>query len=154
MSYTVLLSKWRGTGGWCFGPRLLVDATPLLVLLMIPAFKWLGRGRVVLVTLGVLLAISIAVQLAGLSMFDFGWYGLLPATRYDEPAFWSIRHSELAFYLDRFGVGGFLGRILGQGAVSGILALSVTAGALYLLRRRGLLEQHREETEHPRKKPV
>ncbi|NIN68621.1 MAG: hypothetical protein GTO63_28730, partial [Anaerolineae bacterium] len=154
MSYIMLLGKWHGTGGWCFGPRLLVDVTPLLVLLMIPAFKWLGRGRIVLVAFGVLVAISIAVQLAGLTMFDFGRFRLLPADRYEDPAFWSIRHSELAFYLDRFGVGGFLGRILGQGAVSGTLALFVTGGSLYLLRRRRLLEQQREETEHLREKPV
>ena len=138
-SFTLLMSKWHRTGGWCFGPRLLLDLTPLLALLMIAAFKWLGRGRVVLVAFAVLLVISITVQLAGLSMFDFGWYRQLPATRYDEAAFWSIRHSELAFYLDRFGVAGFLGRVLGQGFVSGALAVSVTAGSVYLLRRRGLL---------------
>jgi hypothetical protein len=133
---------------------MLVDVAPLLTLLMIPAFRRLGRGRNVLMAFGVLLGISIAVQLAGLTMFDFSRYRQLPAARYEQPAFWSIRHSELAFYLDRFGVGGFLGRIVGQGAVSGTLALSVTAGSLYLLQRRGLLEQHREEAEPLREKPV
>ncbi|NIN66656.1 MAG: hypothetical protein GTO63_18610 [Anaerolineae bacterium] len=152
--FTFLMSKWHSPGGWCFGPRMLVDVAPLLTLLMIPAFKWLGRGRIVLVAFGVLLAISIAVQLAGLTMFDFSRYRQLPAARYEQPAFWSIRHSELAFYLDRFGVGGFLGRILGQAAVSATLALFVTGASLYLLRRRGLLEQHGEETEHLREKPV
>jgi hypothetical protein len=152
--FTFLMSKWHSPGGWCFGPRMLIDITPLLTLLLIPAFKWLGRGRIVLLAFGVLLAISIAVQLAGLTMFDFGRYRQLPAARYEQPGFWSIRYSELAFYLDRFGVGGFLGRILGQAAVSGTLALFVTGGSLYLLRRRGLLEQQREETEHLREKPV
>ncbi len=139
VGYTLVLSKWHSAGGWCFGPRLLADLTPLLALLMIPAFKWLGRGRVVFLAFSILLVISVAVQLAGLAMFDAEWYAQLPSTRYEEPAFWSIRHSELAMYIDRFGVAGFLGRMLRQGFLSGSLAVAVTAAPIILLRRRGLL---------------
>jgi hypothetical protein len=139
VGYTLVLSNWHGTGGWCFGPRLFSDLTPLLALLMIPAFKWLGQGRVVFLAFSILLAMSVAVQLAGLSMFDGSWYAQLPSTQYEEAAFWSIRRSELALYIHRFGVAGFLGRMLGQGLLSGSLAVAVTAAPIFLLRRRGLL---------------
>jgi len=139
-SFTLVMSKWHAwAGGWSFGPRMLVDITPLLILLMIPALEWLGQGRGVVVVFTVFLIISIAVQLAGLSMFDAGWYRQEFSTGYNEAAFWSIRSSELAYYIGRFGVAGFFSRILSQGLASAIAAVLMTLGSICLLSRRGLL---------------
>ena len=118
---------------------MLVDATPLLIPLMIPALQWMKYHRRIVAAFTGLAILSVCAQLLGLSMFDQGWYRQLSTTGYEEAAFWSVRHSELAFYVDRFGVAGFLGRMLGQGLFSGALAASVTASSICLLRRRGLL---------------
>lgn len=139
-SFTLVMSKWHAwAGGWSFGPRMLVDITPLLILLIIPALEWLGRGRGVVVVFTIFLMISIAVQLAGLSMFDAGWYQQQFSTEYNEAAFWSIRSSELAYYIDRLGVAGFFSRILSQALASAIAAVLMTLGSVCLLSRRGLL---------------
>ena len=139
-SFILVMSRWHAwAGGWSFGPRMLVDIAPLFILVMIPALEWLGQNRGVTAVFIIFLMISITVQLAGLSMFDAGWYRQLPATQYDEAAFWSIRSSEMAYYIDRFGVVGFLGRILVQGLASGVAGVLMTLGSVCLLSRRGLL---------------
>lgn len=138
--FALVMSKWHAwAGGWSFGPRMLVDITPLLILLMIPALEWLGRGRGVVAAFIGFLAISVAIQLAGLSMFDAGWYRQQFSTGYNEAAFWSIRSSELAYYIGRFGVAGFFSRILSQALASAIAAVLMTLGSICLLSRRGLL---------------
>ncbi|MDH4207391.1 MAG: hypothetical protein OEV76_00785 [Anaerolineae bacterium] len=138
VGFILLMSKWHAWhGGWSFGPRMLVDATPLLILLMIPALQWMKYDRRIVAAFAGLAILSVCVQLVGLTMFDSGWYRQLASAGYEE-ALWSVRHSELASYVGRFGVAGFLGRMLGQGLVSAALALSVSAGSICLLRRRGL----------------
>jgi len=138
--FTFVMSKWHAwAGGWSFGPRMLVDIAPLLIFLMIPALQWLGQSRGVITVFTVFLMISIVVQLAGLSMFDAGWYWQQFSTGYNETAFWSIRSSELAYYIDRFGVAGIFSRILGQGLAGGIAAVLMTLGSVCLLSRRGLV---------------
>ncbi|HUS69492.1 MAG TPA: hypothetical protein VM075_01790 [Anaerolineae bacterium] len=153
VGFTLLMSKWHAWGGgWCFGPRMLVDVTPLLIPLMIPALQWMKYDRRIVAAFTGLAILSVCVQLVGLSMFDHGWYRQLSATGYEEAAFWSVRHSELVLYVDRFGVAGFLGRILGQGLLTGALALSASAGSICLLRRRGLLAQYPVTEDTPEKK--
>lgn len=139
-SFTLMMSKWHAwAGGWSFGPRMLVDITPLLILLMIPALEWLGQSRGVVTAFAIFLMMSIAAQLAGLSMFDAGWYEQQFLTGYNEVAFWSIRSSELVYYINRFGIPGFFSRILGQGLASGVAAVLMTLGSVWLLSRRRLL---------------
>lgn len=140
VSFTLVMSKWHAWhGGWSFGPRMLVDITPLLTLLMIPALEWLRHHRGVVAVFAILAMISITVQLAGLSMFDFGWYREQSSTGYNDAAFFSIRSSELAYYLGHFGIAGFFSRILSQGLASLVAAILVTVGTIYLLSARGLL---------------
>jgi hypothetical protein len=140
LGFILLMSKWHAWhGGWSFGPRMLVDATPLLILLIVPALQWTGHDRRIVAALAGLAVFSLCVQLAGLSMFDFGWYEEAAPTGHEQAAFWSIRDSQLAHYVGRYGVAGFLGRILGRGLFSAGLAASVSAAPMLLLRRRGRL---------------
>jgi 4-amino-4-deoxy-L-arabinose transferase-like glycosyltransferase len=140
LGFILLMGKWHAWhGGWSFGPRMLVDAAPIFVSLIVPALQWLKCDRRILAVLAGLAVLSLCVQLAGLSMFDFGWYREVARPRSEQIAFWSIRDSELAYYVGRFGVAGFLGRILGQGLLSATLAVSVSAAPILLMRRRGLL---------------
>jgi hypothetical protein len=140
LGFILLMSKWHAWhGGWSFGPRMLVDATPLLILFIVPALQWTRYDRRIVAVLAGLAILSLCVQLVGLSMFDFGWYREVARPRSEQAAFWSIRDSELAYYAGRYGVGGFLGRTLGQGLLSAGLAASVSTAPILLLRRRRLL---------------
>ena len=153
VGFVLLMSKWHAWhGGWSFGPRMLVDATPLLVCLMIPALHWMKYDRRLVATLAGLAILSVGVQLVGLSMFDFAWYHQMKAIDYEEAGFWLVRNSELPFYVGHFGLAGFLGRILAQGLVSVGLAILVSAGLFWLLRRRGLLAQHSVAENAPAKR--
>jgi hypothetical protein len=140
LGFILFMSKWHAWhGGWSFGPRMLVDATPIFVCLIIPALQWMKYDRRIVAVLAGLAVLSLCVQLVGLSMFDGGWHDELASIGYEQAAFWSIRDSEFAFYVDRYSVAGFLGRTLGQGLFSATLAASVSAAPILLLRRRRLL---------------
>jgi Dolichyl-phosphate-mannose-protein mannosyltransferase len=52
-------------GGHSFGPRLLADVLPLLALLLLPVWPRLRGSRSLRVAFGVLLAVSVAVQVVG-----------------------------------------------------------------------------------------
>ena len=55
----LLSSRWRmWWGGHCYGPRLLADAVPCLVLLTIPALDLVARAAVLRVSFVVLVAWS------------------------------------------------------------------------------------------------
>lgn len=61
-------------GGWCYGPRPIVDTMPFLSLMLIPVIGWVWRRKVVLVVFLVLLVWSAAVQALGAFTYDmFGW---------------------------------------------------------------------------------
>jgi hypothetical protein len=62
----VLLGRFSWwTGGECFGPRLLTDFMPVLVLFLVPAWQRLERSSLFRVAFAVLFALSVIVQLVG-----------------------------------------------------------------------------------------
>jgi hypothetical protein len=72
VAHVLLYSKWpMWWGGHCFGPRLLTDITPCLVLLLIPA---LTMPR----TFGALLALSIGIQFLGTFSYPKGLWDSKP----------------------------------------------------------------------------
>jgi hypothetical protein len=74
IAHILLYSKWpMWWGGHCFGPRLLTDITPCLVLLLIPA---LAMPR----TFGALLALSIGVQFLGTFSYPKGLWDQTPVS--------------------------------------------------------------------------
>ena len=61
-------------GGWCYGPRPIVDTMPFFVLMLIPVVDRICRKKAVLAVFLVLLAWSAAMQVLGVLAFDmFGW---------------------------------------------------------------------------------
>jgi len=61
-------------GGWCYGPRPIVDTMPFFALLLIPVIDWIWRRKVVLVLFLILAAWAVAVQVLGVTAYDmFGW---------------------------------------------------------------------------------
>jgi hypothetical protein len=61
-----LYSKWQTWwGGWAYGPRLLADLTPLLTLLLIPAFRRLQDSPLLKRGFYMLAVVSIAIHAMG-----------------------------------------------------------------------------------------
>ncbi len=80
LAHILLYSKWpMWWGGHCFGPRLLTDITPCLVLLLIPA---LSMPRVY----GALLVLSVGVQFLGTFSYPKGLWDQTPVSIDVKPA--------------------------------------------------------------------
>jgi hypothetical protein len=61
-----LVEKWNiWYGGWCYGPRLLTEIQPLLLLLVIPAWQMICRNRFFQIAFGICLIGSVSVQMIG-----------------------------------------------------------------------------------------
>ena len=73
----VVAGQWRvWWGGHCYGPRLLTDAVPCLILLTIPALDWIARAAALRVAFAALVAWSCFVQAVGAFCY--------PGSRWDE----------------------------------------------------------------------
>jgi hypothetical protein len=74
LAHLLLYAKWPlWWGGDCYGPRLLADALPALVLLILPALSWVGRHRALKAAFVATLVFSVAVQLIGVFSFPLGY---------------------------------------------------------------------------------
>jgi hypothetical protein len=71
----VVAFKWFDWwGGWCYGPRPIVDTMPFLALMLIPVIGWVCRHKAALAVFLVLLAWSAGMQALGALTYDmFGW---------------------------------------------------------------------------------
>jgi hypothetical protein len=71
----LVVARWFGwAGGWCYGPRLLVDVVTLLTFLAIPVAEEVRRRRALAVAFGVCLTWAVAVQFVGAFAYDVvGW---------------------------------------------------------------------------------
>lgn len=66
VSVIVLYSKWGiWWGGWTFGPRLLADVTPLLTIMLLPAFQRIEPRPALRMAFYTLAAISIVIHVLG-----------------------------------------------------------------------------------------
>jgi hypothetical protein len=66
ITHAVLVSKWSiWWGGHCYGPRLLTDIVPCLMLLIIPATGLISRGAVLRLLFGLSLLTASFIQAVG-----------------------------------------------------------------------------------------
>ena len=77
-------------GGWCYGPRLFTDMTPLLVWLLLPALDALGRVQrpwriPAVAAVGLLAAVSVAMHFRGAVDTDTGAWNARPVSVDDAP---------------------------------------------------------------------
>ena len=93
----VLIGMWRGwPGGFNFGPRLLTDIVPCLVILLIPAMSLVERSRVWNLAFASALAVSIAVQAVGAFCYPNGHWELLPQlARSHRERFWDWKDNQI-----------------------------------------------------------
>jgi hypothetical protein len=62
----ILVGKWVGWyGGWCYGPRLLAEIQPILLLLIIPAWDAITSNRLALIAFCFCLAWCVTIQAVG-----------------------------------------------------------------------------------------
>ena len=77
--HLLVIGKWREwIGGFSYGPRLLTDVVPCLVILMIPAMSLVARSRGWKLAFAGALSISIAVQAIGVFFYPNGHWDALP----------------------------------------------------------------------------
>ena len=74
LAHLLLYANWPfWWGGDCYGPRMMADVLPALVLLILPALNWIGRHRPLRAAFAASLVFSIAVQLVGVFSFPLGF---------------------------------------------------------------------------------
>jgi hypothetical protein len=100
---TLLACKWFDWwGGWTYGYRPLVDATPLYALLMLPMVDvvWARRSRLAVAT--ALLLWSTAAQALGAFTYDTDGWNVRDGHDIDDRRWrsrlWSVRDSAIVYY--------------------------------------------------------
>ncbi len=78
---------WSWWGGECYGPRMMADAVPFLVLLLGPALDGISRARLARVVFAALLVMSVAVQAVGAFCY--------PAGAQQQEALWDWRRCPI-----------------------------------------------------------
>jgi hypothetical protein len=80
-AHLLMVSRWRGwLGGVNYGPRLMTDVLPCLVILLIPAMSLVERSRSWKLAFGTALVLSIAVQGIGAFCYPNGHWDSLPVS--------------------------------------------------------------------------
>jgi hypothetical protein len=98
LSSVLLLSKWPiWWGGHCYGPRLLTDIVPCLMILILPALEGVSRGVAQKALFGLALAGSIFVQGIGAFCYPQSLWDEQPVTVGDRPdRLWDWRDSPIS----------------------------------------------------------
>lgn len=95
--HLAIIGRWRGwAGGFSYGPRLLSDVVPCLVVLMIPAMSLVERSRGWKLAFAGTLFVSIAVQAIGVFCYPNGHWEALPQPvgRHRE-RFWDWKDNQI-----------------------------------------------------------
>ena len=98
VAHWVLVGRWsEWHGGESWGPRMMTDAIPLLIVFLPDAY---ARLPSVTVALG---ALSVAVQVLGAFAYDYRWERLYWRGQAgpDAAALWDVARSPIPFYVQR-----------------------------------------------------
>jgi hypothetical protein len=84
-------------GGWSFGYRMLVDATPALALALLPAVQRLSSARRLIAPFALACAMSLAIHAAGAWCFTpLGWDARPDVDQHPE-RLWQLEDSQLTY---------------------------------------------------------
>jgi len=91
-------SRWPvWWGGHCYGPRLLTDALPCLVLLIVPALDWISRAASLRIAFVLLLGWSVFAQAVGAFCYPNSRWDETPVAVAERPArLWDWRDNPIA----------------------------------------------------------
>src|SRR3989344_1407899 len=99
--HTLVVGMWKHWyGGWSFGYRMASDVIPFLAILLVPYLESGYHQRTKKVFFG-LLGLSVLVELLGIAFFDGIWHGVYDKGFKDQRWLWSLKESELVFYVKR-----------------------------------------------------
>lgn len=72
--FILIISKWlTWWGGHCYGYRMLVDITPLLIILIAPVYEVIKEKKIFRALFMISVAISFLIQLLGALYYDTTW---------------------------------------------------------------------------------
>jgi len=98
-AYVLFLSAWfMWWGGHCYGYRMLVDLVPILIVLMVPAWRLLSGSAGFRLLFAVLLAWSVFLQGAGALYYGDRWNGRRHIDRHPERLWW-VRGGQIDYML-------------------------------------------------------
>jgi hypothetical protein len=102
----VVVSKWPSWwGGYSFGPRLLAETQPALLLMAVPLFSSAGLARLKWGVFCILLSWALCIQLVGAFIYPMGqWNGLPEDVNKAKVRLWDWRDNpvrrDLAAFID------------------------------------------------------
>jgi hypothetical protein len=99
--FIILVSKWQmWWGGHSYGYRLLVDLTPLLMVLSVPAYRRLKTRRWARVLFILTAAVSCLIQLLGALYYEDYWNSKARIDRYPERV-WRVKNGQFHWMIRR-----------------------------------------------------
>jgi len=103
--YLLVLSKWWAwPGAYSYGPRMLTDIVPIMILFFIPMVRsGVFRKKILKSIFIVLITFSILVQLVGIIYYDNKYQGEYYFDNQGNKIslLWSLREGQLYFYLSK-----------------------------------------------------
>jgi hypothetical protein len=98
IAQVLLVSKWSiWWGGHCYGPRLLTDIVPCLMLLILPAMDWISRGAILRLLFGLMLFAAVFVQAVGAFCYPNSGWDETPAAIGESPQrLWDWRDNPIS----------------------------------------------------------
>ncbi|MFA6392165.1 MAG: hypothetical protein WCW66_05495, partial [Patescibacteria group bacterium] len=101
--YLLITSKWMAWfGGTTYGPRMLVDIAPILMLMFIPIVRnGLFKNKLLLILLVLLGSFSVLVQFVGVIYCDYSWNYLYQPLDDSHAWLWDWKHGQLFYYLGK-----------------------------------------------------
>ena len=99
--YILIVSKWfTWWGGHCYGYRMLVDITPLLMILLVPAYNLISKRKTLKLLFVVGVTLSILIQLMGALYYSDYWNSKLKIDKYPERV-WLIKSGQFHIMLKK-----------------------------------------------------
>ena len=97
-THIIAMGRWRlWYGGFSYGPRLLADVIPCLVVLLVPAMRLVETSRAWKFAFGAAVAFSIFVQAIGAFCFPNGHWDALPqSVDQHQERLWDWRDNQIS----------------------------------------------------------
>lgn len=102
--FTIIMSKWWAWyGGYTYGPRMMVDIVPYLMLFLIPVVTGgYFKKKSLIIIFSLLVVFSVFAQFTGIIYWDGGWDDMSDTLSSDHSWLWDWSNSQLVYYLKMF----------------------------------------------------
>ncbi|PIY96867.1 MAG: hypothetical protein COY66_02400 [Candidatus Kerfeldbacteria bacterium CG_4_10_14_0_8_um_filter_42_10] len=104
LTYLLIMAKWWAWyGGVNYGPRMLVDLTPIFILMFVPLItQKLLQKRITVLVFSVFLLYSVFIQFVGIITWDMSWEKLNDLGSSDHSWLWDWRNNQPFYYINKF----------------------------------------------------